>query len=95
MDVVEVLALGIPILALLIPIVAIMTQHQRRMAEIIHRNQGASPEVNTELASLRLEVQQLKELLHQQMIALDTNSVPPPASVAPTAPPQFVEEKSL
>ncbi|MBV6457720.1 MAG: hypothetical protein HONBIEJF_00837 [Fimbriimonadaceae bacterium] len=60
----------VPIVALMIPIVAILTQHQRRMAEIIHANppnQLPSPEVE----ALRSEIRELKSLVHQQAIAID------------------------
>lgn len=72
----ELFALLIPILALMIPIVAVMTKHQQRMAEIIHINQSARPDLNSErmiqeIQSLRLEVSEVKQLLHQQTIAMD------------------------
>lgn len=86
---IEVLALGIPILALMIPIVALLTQHQRKMAEIIHNSQAPSPQVNAELNSLRQDIQQLKELMHQQMIAIDSASptmrtTPPSTELVPS-----------
>lgn len=70
---VELLALGIPILALMIPIVAILTSHQRRMAEFMHRPELAP---NAELESLRREVSDLKELVHQQTLALESYARP-------------------
>lgn len=60
----------VPITALLIPIVAILVKHQQRMAEIIHgtaRQQG-----DAEIAQLRSEVYELKQLVHQQMISVDS-----------------------
>ena len=60
----------IPIVALTIPIVAILVKHQQRMAEIIHgtaRQQG-----DAEIAQLRSEVYELKQLVHQQMISVDS-----------------------
>jgi hypothetical protein len=54
-----------------IPIVAILTTHQRKMAELLNRPpQGqnlTSPEVN----QLRYEVSELKQRLDQQTIILD------------------------
>lgn len=64
------LAMMIPITALMIPIVAILVKHQQRMAEIIHgtaRQQG-----DAEVAQLRSEVYELKQLVHQQMISVDS-----------------------
>lgn len=70
---IEILALGIPILALMIPIVAILTAHQRRMAEMMHRP-GATGQ--SEIESLKQEVRDLKELVHQQTLALESYSRP-------------------
>jgi hypothetical protein len=66
-------ALLIPILALLIPIVAILTTHQRRMAELIHGSHRTAAG-NAEIATLRQEMQELKEVVHQQTIAIDNIS---------------------
>jgi carbonic anhydrase len=56
-----------------IPIVAILTHHQRKMAELIHRKHGSeiSPIVVEEINRLRAEVQQLRSELHETTIALD------------------------
>ncbi len=69
------LALLIPIFALLIPIVALLTKHQMKMAALIH---GKSIDHNDNLiasqtndSQLSEEVRQLRELMHQQTIALD------------------------
>lgn len=59
----------IPILALMIPIVAILTAHQRHMAQILHQNRDSG--LNPEIQRLSEEIQSLKELVHQQAIALD------------------------
>jgi hypothetical protein len=60
------------IVLLLIPLVVILTSHQRKMAEMIHgkRTQLPNPEVET----LRKEMAEVRELLHQQMIAIDNLS---------------------
>jgi len=66
----DVLPFMIPILALMIPIVAILVSHQQKMAQIIHgaqRNQVP----NAEIEALRREVRELKEIVHQQTIAVD------------------------
>lgn len=65
----EILALLIPITALMIPIVAILVSHQQKMARIIHGEGGAN--TRAQIDALRAEVAQLKEVIHQQTIALD------------------------
>jgi len=54
-----------------IPITAILTAHQRRMAEIIHQGGGNNAEV---IARLAAELAELRNLVHQQSIALDDMS---------------------
>ncbi len=61
----------IVITALMIPITAILTYHQRKMAEIVH-GKGATPAVINDLENLRREVHEMRHLLHQQTIALDS-----------------------
>jgi hypothetical protein len=72
---VENIAVMIPIIALLIPIVAILSAHQQKMARIIHENRNSGQDV--EVQRLRSEVEQLKQLVHQQTIALDNLSALP------------------
>jgi hypothetical protein len=68
----ELLAIFIPIVAMMIPIVAILTKHQQKMAETIHHGQNVGNQYNAmEVASLRDEVRQLRELSAQQTIAFD------------------------
>ena len=64
------IAVLIPIVALMIPIVKMLVTHQQKMAEIIHGT--ANRQSDTEVAQLRQEVYELRPLVHQQMIALDT-----------------------
>lgn len=64
----EILALMIPIIALLIPIVVILTNHQRKMAEIIHRERSLP---QGELEAIRHELRDLRMLMNQHTIALD------------------------
>lgn len=64
------LALLIPIIALMIPIVAILTAHQQKMANFFQ--QGRAVQGNEEIAALRHEVQELREIVHQQVLALDS-----------------------
>lgn len=64
----EMIAVFIPVVALCIPIVAMLTKHQQKMAELLHGSQGVSAE---ETHRLRSEVNQLRDLVAQQTIALD------------------------
>src|SRR5687768_6650921 len=81
------LALCIPILIFMIPIVAILTSHQRKMAEIVHsRKQTDSSDID----ALRREVYELKQLIHQQAIAVDNLLT---RQTVPIAPPADMEKR--
>ena len=55
------------IFVFLIPIIAILTAHQRKMAQIIHGNQQ-----NRQFdQNVSAEVNELKQLVYQQSIAID------------------------
>lgn len=69
----DVLPFLIPIIIFMIPIIAILTNHQRRMAELIHGNRQHSGNAG-EIDALRREVQELKEIVHQQTLAIDNIS---------------------
>lgn len=58
------------VLLFMIPIIAILTAHQRKMAEIIHRGQSHGTGPN-ELDSLRMEISRLTQAIHQNTIAVD------------------------
>ncbi len=64
----EMIAVFIPVIALCIPIVAVLTKHQQRMAELLHGSQGVNVE---ETHRMRNELNQLRDLVAQQTIALD------------------------
>jgi len=64
------LAIFIPILGVVAVIIMILTKHQQRMAEIIHGT--AQAQSAEEIVELRHEVAQLKQMVHEQMIALDS-----------------------
>jgi hypothetical protein len=67
-------------LVVVLPIVAVLTAHQRKMAEVYARS-AAAAQPNPELQSLRQEIRELKDLVHQQAIALDSaNRLGPPAT---------------
>lgn len=68
----DVLPYLIPLAVMLIPIIAILTTHQRRMAELIHGNQANN--TSSEIEALRREVQDLKQIVHQQTLAIDNIS---------------------
>ena len=81
------LAIFIPIIALMIPVVALLTKHQQRMTELVHGNvvngmEGNSERLLQEIQSLRLEVTELKQILYQQAISLDSmRNAPIPAKL--------------
>ncbi|MFZ4508399.1 MAG: hypothetical protein ACOYON_11960 [Fimbriimonas sp.] len=96
------IALLIPVFALAIPIVAILTQHQRKMAEIM---QGKKPTEDfafgnrdAEVQALRQELYELKQLIHQQSIAIDniaSLSARTAQGVPPAVPPVMPFEERL
>jgi hypothetical protein len=65
----------IPIIAIVstfsVPVIAILVHHQRKMAELIHRQHPASVAPSPEVEMLRREVAELKQLVQQQTIAMD------------------------
>lgn len=69
----DVLPYLIPIIIFMIPIVAILTHHQRKMAELIHGSKGQGHS-GQEIEALRREVQELKQIVHQQTLAIDNIS---------------------
>lgn len=75
------LALMIPIIAVGAPflmiIVGQMTKHQQRMAELI---QATSHHVDPRIDALQAEIADLKDLVHQQTIALDRITTPLPTT---------------
>ena len=74
----------LPMMAILvvfgIPIIAILTAHQRKMAEIIHRNhsQQADPMVQQQLASMQSQIADLRSMMQEHIINNDRTFVPPP-----------------
>jgi hypothetical protein len=53
-----------------VPVVAILVSHQRKMAEIIHGKRDQQMVSNNE--AIASEMQQLRQAIHQQTIALDS-----------------------
>ena len=79
------------VIAFMIPIIAILTAHQRKMAEIIHR--GQSQGNSDEIAALRNEVARLTQAVHQNTIAIDSlahgQALPPGSRLISEDPPQL------
>ena len=73
-----VIALMIPILALMIPIIAILLKHQKEMAEMMRQDRQALGDARID--ALQAQIADLKDLVHQQTIALDRMSTPVPSS---------------
>ena len=61
-----------------IPIVAILTNHQRKMAELIHRNQPQStqldPMVQQQLANMQAQIADLRSMMQEHIINNDRTS---------------------
>ncbi|HRI42603.1 MAG TPA: hypothetical protein PLL78_00780 [Fimbriimonadaceae bacterium] len=90
MQLVELFAISIPIFALMIPIVAILTHHQRKMAELIHQR-GVDDTAAREVVALRAEVHELKQLLQTQIIAMDGLSRGGELPATPPPPPRTTD----
>lgn len=81
--------LGVFAVVMAVPITAILTAHQRKMAELIARrqphfqDQDALARLTREVADIRHEVSELKQMVHEQMIALDSYAGRPPSVVNP------------
>ena len=71
-----IIALMIPIVALMIPIVAILTKHQKEMAELMRQDRQALGDPRVD--ALQRQIADLKDLVHQQTIALDRMATPLP-----------------
>ncbi len=58
----------------MIPIIAILTSHQRKMAMIIHGSQAQQNQQNMQNDALASEVRELKQIVYQQSISIDSIS---------------------
>jgi hypothetical protein len=58
----------IPLAFSLVPILAIIAWHQQRMAEI----RAGARATSSDVEALRSEIRELKALVHEQAIAMDT-----------------------
>ncbi len=68
----EILAICIPIIALCIPIVKIISNHKLKVEEIRVRGRTTESSNRNEIEAIRSEVRELKELVHEQAIQVDT-----------------------
>jgi hypothetical protein len=63
----------IPIIAISAPfglaIIAMLIKHQQRMAELIHQHHG--PVLDPRIDALQRDMAELKDLIHQQALAID------------------------
>jgi hypothetical protein len=65
----EIIALAGVIAVFSVPLVWVLTTHQRKMAEIIHRTRENQLNANNDTVSQ--EVRELRQMVFQQAIALD------------------------
>ncbi|HXH59909.1 MAG TPA: hypothetical protein VNI20_00975 [Fimbriimonadaceae bacterium] len=62
-------------LLVIVPIVSMMTKHQRKMAELLHRNQGPNEDrVLAKLDQMQREIERLKERQNEIILAVDNRS---------------------
>ena len=61
-----------------IPIIAILTTHQRKMAELIHRNQPqqVDPMIQQQLASMQSQISDMRSMMQDHIINNDRPSTP-------------------
>jgi hypothetical protein len=75
-------AVLIPIVAIavggLIAITTMMTNHQRKMAELLRRDAQQQPGLAEEIRAMRSEMAELKDRVNQQTLMLESRPVKPP-----------------
>lgn len=76
-------------ITMMIPIVAILTHHQRKMAELVNRDKGGDPRLLDEVLRLREEVEALRRQQYETAIALDDLKGNQPHSQNPPQVPQL------
>jgi hypothetical protein len=67
----DMMGMLIGVLFMMIPIIWILTKHQQRMTTLLRADQGNQPLPNPEVHHLRIEVQQLRDLVAQQTVMID------------------------
>ncbi|MBA3726240.1 MAG: hypothetical protein H0W86_07240 [Armatimonadetes bacterium] len=58
-------------LVVVVPLVAIMLAHQRRMAALIHGDQGQNSKLAERIDRLQVEVEELRGLVTDQVLRID------------------------
>lgn len=58
-------------LMVVVPIVAMMLNHQRKMAELIHKRQGHDAGVETRIDQMQRQIEDLRTLLYDHTIRMD------------------------
>src|SRR5690242_8055401 len=71
-----------------IPLVAILTSHQRKMAELVRKN-NEDPRLLHEVEALKLQVHQLRHQADDLTVRPDSS----PVTVPPPPPPYSVEQR--
>ena len=68
-------------LFVVLPVVAILTRHQRQMAEILHKNQGAdyAHMLLEKLDQMQAEIERLKERQNDVILSLDSSKPSAPS----------------
>lgn len=79
-------------LCVIVPIVAMLLTHQRRMAELVNGNQAQRGQSDVKVARLEAEVAQLRQLIAENVIAMDDHRTAT-ARLAPPPPPQEIRER--
>jgi uncharacterized protein YlxW (UPF0749 family) len=63
----------VPMFLFLIPIVVILTRHQQKMTELMHRGSLPQPhQTNGDLQSIQYDVQQLKSMVSTLAMSVDS-----------------------
>jgi len=73
-----------------IPIISMLVKHQQKMAEIMHGNFGGMAPM---IDSLKAEVNELRQMVHQQAIAIDDLKSLQGRTGTPPTVPQDVRER--
>lgn len=85
----QILVFMIPITAIVLGIgsgiIKMLTEHQQRMAQLVHANKNSDTEVLRELKSMRMELEDLRDRVNQ--VAINSDSLSALARSADTPPP--------
>ena len=69
--------IGVVIVAFSVPIIAILTRHQRHMAEILHRNQSQNDndQLHQQMAAMQAQITDLRMMVQEHIINNDQSSM--------------------